>query len=129
MSDYNRTKNSKYILPKAVYNIVIWQIRDYYRMKETAAAILEESAAPADGMPHGSPSPDGVINKVARRLELLALVELIDDELGKIPKDYRRGVWNNILYRTAFPQDADRTTYARYKSKMIYNIAERRHML
>lgn len=128
MRDYNRRKG-KYILPMAVFHQVLWQVRDYYRLKAEADAILDESAPPPDGMPHGDPSPDGVFNKVARRMELLRVPDLIDDELSKIPLEYRHGVWRNILYRTAFPNDADRTTYARYKSRMIYNLAERQGMI
>ena len=129
MRDYQR-KKGKYILPDTVYHRIIWQIRDYYRLKSEAEAIIEEGGAlDLDGMPHGTPSPDGVFNKVQRRLMLLGFVEMVDDELGKIPKEYRQGVWRNILYRTAFPDDADRTTYARYKSRMIYNLAERQGLI
>ena len=129
MRDYQR-KKGKYILPDAVYHQVLWQIRDYYRLKAEADAIVEEGGGlNNDGMPHGSPSQDGVFNKVARRMELLRVPDLIDDELSKIPLEYRHGVWRNILYRTAFPNDADRTTYARYKSRMIYNLAERQGMI
>lgn len=129
MKDYQR-KKGKYILPDAVYHQVLWQIRDYYRLKTEADAIIEEGGALAnDGMPHGTPSPDGVFNKVQRRLDLLRIVDMVDDELAKIPKEYRAGVWRNILYRTAFPSDADRTTYARYKSRMIYNLAQRQGLI
>ena len=129
MKDYQR-KKGKYILPDAVYHQVLWQIRDYYRLKTEADAIIEEGGSLAnDGMPHGTPSPDGVFNKVQRRLDLLRIVDMVDDELAKIPKEYRAGVWRNILYRTAFPSDADRTTYARYKSRMIYNLAQRQGLI
>lgn len=128
MRDYQR-KKSKYILPDAVYHQVLWQIRDYYRLKDEAQAILEESPPPPDGLPHGNPDPDGVMKKVARRLELVRMTDMIEDELQRIPPEYRRGVWASILYRTAFPADADRTTYARYKSSMIYNIAERQGLI
>lgn len=128
MRDYQRKKD-KYILPRAVYHIVLWQMRDYHRLKETAAAILEESTPPADGMPHGAPSADGLANKAIRRAELTRITDIIEDELERIPKEYRRGVWNNILYRTRFPIDADRTTYARYKSRMIYRVAERQGLI
>ena len=121
--EYQR-KKSKYILPDAVYFQVIWQIRDYYRLKDMADAILGESSGMGDGMPHGSPSPDGVFNKAIRRMELTRITNAIDEAYAQIPDEYQRGVWNNILYRTSVPQDADRATYARYKSKMIYHIAE-----
>ena len=128
MRDYQR-KKGKYILPDTVYHQVLWQIRDYYRLKTEAEAIIDEGGSLLDGMPHGSPSPDGVFKKAARRMELLRITDLIDDELKKIPQEYRHGVWRNILYRTAFPADADRTTYARYKSAMIFHLAERQGLI
>ena len=41
----------------------------------------------------------------------------------KVPKEYRKGVWNNIQNRCPFPIDADRSTYARWKSKFIRDVA------
>ena len=128
MRDYQR-KKGKYILPDAVYHQVLWQIRDYYRLKDEALAVLEESPPPPDGLPHGDPDPDGVLKKAIRRIDLQRVTDLIEDELEKIPKEYRRGVWLNIQYRTAFPSDAGRATYARYKSIMIYNLALRQGMI
>lgn len=129
MSDYQRTKDSKYILPQPVYHQILWQIRDYYRLKDLADAILSESPGMGDGMPHGSISADGVFNKAARRLELTRITDMIDKELAQIPKEYQRGVWNNILYKTGFPMDADRSTYARYKSRMIFRLAEKQGLI
>ncbi len=129
MRDYRRT-TGKYVLPDAVYHQVLWQIRDYYRLKSEADAIAEETGCLiGDGMPHGSPSNDGVFRKVQRRLDLLRIVDMVDKEMAMIPREYQQGVWRNILYRTAFPIDADRSTYSRYKSRMIYNIAERQGLI
>ena len=128
MRDYQR-KKGKYTLPNTVYHQVLWQIRDYYRLKDEAQAVLDESPPPPDGLPHGDPDPDGVLKKAMRRIDLLRVTDMIDDELEQIPKEYRRGVWLNILYRTAFPNDAGRSTYARYKSRMIYHLAERQGLI
>lgn len=128
MRDYQR-KKGKYILPTPVYHQVIWQIRDYYRLKDMADAIIDESPGMGDGMPHGSPSPDGVYNKAIRRMEYTRVTDAIDKQLGQIPKEYQRGVWNNILYQTAFPMDADRSTYVRYKSRFIYQLAEELNLI
>ncbi len=123
MRDY-RPKKGKYVLPAPVYFQVIWQIRGYYLYKDMADAIIDESPGMGDGMPHGSPSPDGVFNKAIRRMKYIEITDLIDKELAKIPQEYRQGVWNNIVYHAAFPCDADRSTYVRHKSKFIYRIAE-----
>lgn len=130
MRDYQR-KKGKYVLPTSeLYNLVIWQIRNYYRFKDMADAIREQKASGmGDGMPHGSVSPDGVLNKAIRCIEYSNVTDAIDKALNQIPTEYKRGVWNNILYRSAFPMDADRSTYVRYKSKFIYQVAEELNLI
>ena len=125
MRDYQRKKNNKYILPSAVYHQTIWTIRDYYRMKEEADAILTESSSALDGMPHGNRTVDVVTKKAIRRELLVEKVSAIDSALSEVPSEYRGPIWKNILYRTPFPTYADRSTYGRNKSKFIASVAER----
>ena len=120
MKDYQRQKGNRYILPRTLYHQTVWQIRDYYRLKEQADAILEESPPPPDGQPHGTSIGDQVAVKAIR---------LIEKEKQMIPKEYRDGVWNNILFGTAYPDDADRSTYGRYKSKFVYSVARGLYLL
>jgi len=125
MRDYQRKKNNKYILPSAVYHQTIWTIRDYYRMKEEADAILTESSAALDGMPHGNNTPDIVFRKAVRREKIITKITAIDTALSDIPDEYQKPIWKNILYGTPFPIYADRSTYGRNKAKFIANVAER----
>lgn len=124
MKDYNRRKG-KYILPRAVYLATIWQIRDYYRMKEEASAILDESPPPPDGMPKGTAIGDVVFSKAVRRAEYINKTRAIEETLLIVPKEYRRGVWCNIMRGDPYPMDADRSTYTRWKSRYIYECAHR----
>lgn len=102
MRDYQARK-TKYILPRTVYHQTVWRIRDYYRMKERA----EETQEPE------------------KRRRYQEWVEKVDDALQRLPEEYRRAVWENIQHGQAFPLDADRSTYGRYKSKFIFFVAER----
>lgn len=129
MRDYQRTKNNKYLLPTAVYHAVIWQVRDYYRMKDEADAIIESSPPPSDGMPKGTAVGDQVLNKALRRAEYVEKIKEIDAALEDVPKEYRRGVWHNIQWRDPFPLDADRSTYARWKSRFLMDVAYRLGLL
>lgn len=122
MRDYQAT-NNPYALPEDVYRQSLWFIRGYYRRREEAAAILDESPAPSDGLPHGSGTSDPVSAKAARRSDLIRDNEIIDREREKIPAEYREAVWQNIHFRTPYPVYADRHTYGRYKSKLIYLVA------
>ena len=124
MRDYMRRK-TKYVLPRTVYHQALWKIRDYYRLSEEARAIIDDSPAPPDGQPgaHGK-TTDVVASKAEKREEIMDEIKKIDSALNMIPQEYRRGVWMNVHWGTRFPVDASRETYSRYKSKLIYYVAE-----
>lgn len=122
MKDYQR-KTGKYILPGNLYMQTVYQIRDYHRLKEEADAILNESPPPPDGQPHGSSKKGEVERKAMRREKILQTVRVIDDAKEQIPEEYRKGVWENVMYRAAFPDDAHRNTYGLHKSRFIYTVA------
>ena len=124
--EYQRQKNNQYILPTAVYNHTIWQIRDYRRLKEALADIPQESPESPDGMPRGRGGVgDPVYAKAVKMAAIRRVVDAIESELKAIPSEYRRGVWESIQERKRFPNDADRSTYGRYKSKYVYSVAVR----
>lgn len=125
MRDYQRQKNNKYLLPPAVYHRTIWTIRDYYRLVAEAEDLLTNSPPPSDGMPKDGAISDPVFQRAQRRYELKRQARAIDGALVIIPKEYRTGVWSNIQWNKRFPNDAGRATYARYKSKYIYEVASK----
>lgn len=125
MRDYQRQKNNRYILPRALYHQTLWQIRDYYRLKEKADAILTESPAPADGMPRGTDISDQVADRAIKRETTTATIKIIEEERDRIPEEYRIAIWNNVMFGNPFPQLADRSTYGRHKSAFVYNVARR----
>lgn len=131
MAEYQRKRGNKYILPTATYNATIWIIRDYYRMKEDAANILVSSPED-DGQPKGGGTGDPVFSKAAQREELIRRITVIEGERDKIPEVYREGVWQNVLYRSGYPTStvpADRTTFARHKSRFVYGVAKKLKMI
>ena len=123
---YQRQKNNKYILPTAVYNHTIWQIRDYKRLKEALTLIPQKSPAPPDGMPKAQGyTGDPTYEKVLKMEDIRRVTDAIEEELLLIPPEYRKGVWESIQERKKFPDDADRSTYGRYKSRYVYGVAIR----
>lgn len=131
MRDYQRLKQTKYILPRSVYHTTLWRIRDYFRLKQLADDIIKENSA-NDGMCVYSMTntiSDTVASKVVRRDKYLSEVKKIDDALILIPTEYRQGVWNNIQFGQPYPLDAGRATYGRYKSKFIYKVAEKFNLI
>ena len=125
MRDYQRQKNNKYILSRAVYHKTLWQIRDYYRLKEEAEGILHESSPVSDGMPRGTVIGDPVHSKAVRREEALHIIKIIEEEKAKIPEEYQKGVWDSIQYGSRYPLNANRSTYGRWKSFFVYHVAEK----
>ena len=125
MRDYQRQRNNEYYLPNAVYKQVLWQIRDYYRMREELQRIMDESPPPPDGMPHGSGKGQPVESIVIRRERYADKVRAIDDALEEVPEEYRSGIWQHIVFFKPYPKDADRTTYWRWKAKFLFDVAEK----
>ena len=124
--DYQRQRNNKYLLPNTVYNKTLWTIRDYYRVKETLNSLADTSAGIAydKDKVQTSSNPDTVFNAAVRYGDAKHIVNIIDHARANMPKEYQQGVWNNILFHSRFPLDADRSTYGRVKSRFIYDVAE-----
>lgn len=129
MSKEYQRRTTKYILPGNLYMQTVYLIRDYHRMVEEAEAIIEESPAPPDGQPRGTAPSNPVEQKVMRRDKYLHIIEIIQEAKAEIPKEYRTGVWMNLMYTEPFPEDADRTTYGRYKSRFVYEVAKKIYFL
>lgn len=126
MRDYQRRKNNKYQLPTTVYHKTVWSIRDYYRVKETLNSIADTAIGISydKDKVQTSGNSDTVFNAAVKYGEAKHLVECVDKARKKMPDEYQLGVWNNIQFYNAFPNDADRSTYGRVKSKFIYDVAE-----
>ncbi len=124
MKDYQRIKQTKYILPRATYFQALWTIRDYNRLKEECEEILHESPSPADGQPKGTGIGDPVAAKAFRREKGLEILKAIDRAKGIIPEEYISGIWKNIQYGEAMPLDASRATYGRWKSRFVFEVAK-----
>lgn len=124
MKEYQRVKNNKYILPRAVYNQTLWRIRDYYRLKETAEELIFTSSN-SDGMPKSNEISDTTARTAEKREKYLKDVKVIELEIKTIPNEYQKGVWNSIMFGEQYPSDADRSTYGRYKSEFIFNVAKK----
>lgn len=122
--DYQqKRRNGKYILPATVYHQAIWLIRDYYRMKGEMEEIITASPSHPEGMPSGGGLSNEVESKVMQRMKYFKKVDIIERMFQEIPVEYQKGVWNNIQYGKAYPKDACRATYSRYKSMYIYLVA------
>lgn len=121
--DYQRSKNNPWILPYNLYRQTLYAIRDYERLKEEYEDMLTGSAINIDGQPKGTKIGDPTIILAIKAENIHNRIRAIEKAKETIPKEYVKGVWQNIVYDAPFPDDADRTTYGRYKSKFVYEAA------
>lgn len=125
--DYQRKINNKYKLPKAIYHQTLWIIRDYERVKKQLENTLNCSNSNKDinSFIQTNRTSNPVLNEVIKRDKYFNYVKIIEKSLNVIPTEYQKGVWDNITKYKAYPLNADRSTYGRYKSKFIHEVAER----
>ena len=126
MRDYQKKKNNPWRLPKYLYKQTLNLIRDYHRLKEEYEDALHSS--PQDSSSGRSSMPgDPTGAKVIKLEKLHERIQAIEKAKREIPEVYMQGVWNSIVHGAAYPEDADRTTYWRYKAKFVYQVAENMH--
>ncbi len=108
MRNYQRQKNNPYKLPQSLYRRMIDLVKDYERIKQRRENIVN----------------DAVENKAIKLAVLNRDCEAVEKALAKIPKEYHKGIMDNILYHAKYPYIASERTYGYQKSKFIYLIAE-----
>ena len=124
MRDYIPKREFPYKLPRNVYYQALYAVRDYARVRSEYKEMLHASA-PSDGQPHGSTPGDPTGKLAARRAELSDKLTAIDRALCEIPKEYRRGVADNVRYGAGYPLTmAGIATWSRYRRKFLYYVAK-----
>ena len=122
MRDY-QTKKERRVLPKDVYMRVIWTIRGYYRMKEDLDAAIDEQPDPDQPRVQGGTPGSQTEAKAMKREHDRDMVAAIDKALEQIPKEYRHGVWQKVMYNAPYPDDAALKTYSGYKTEFVLRAA------
>ena len=123
MREYQTLKEKK-ILPKDIYMQTIWRIRGYYRMKENLQDSLDEQPDPRQPHVSGGVKGSPTETKAMKRENDRDMVAAIDKALATIPKEYRHGVWQKVMYNAPYPEDAATKTYSGYKTEFIIRAAK-----
>lgn len=113
-----------YSLPKAVYYQALYAVRDYDRLRAEYDDILHASAAPPDGLPHGSGSGQPVADKALRLNAISTKLTAIERALSGIPPEYRRGVLDNVRYGAPYPYTASYPTWSRWRRRFLWLAAK-----
>ena len=122
--DYQPQKNNPYLLPQPLYRMTLAFIRDHERKLSEYRDLADDSPPPPDGQPRGSATSNPTERAGIRRAELWIAISGVEDALATIPKEYQKGVWENIVLYKRYPDDANPKTYRRYKARFIYKVAE-----
>ena len=123
MAEYQR-KLGKYVLPGTVYMKTLYQIRDYFRLKEKIQDAIDESPDPRAPKSTGGKKVSPTERKALKVSDDSNIVRAIDKALNDIPEEYRKGVWRSVMYNEPYPLDASRSTYGLHKSRFVYKVAE-----
>jgi len=125
VSDYQSTKNNPFLLPDTLYPRVIALIRDYHRLKDDYQEILHDGGRRYSTIQprSGNKKSDETMHKAIRLSVVSDDLRAIDQALVLVPHEYRSGIKDNIIHRMRYPDDADISTYKRWKQKFIYNVA------
>lgn len=127
MRDY-KLKSSG--LQPHVYAQVVAIVKGYESMKTEYEDILQrQNSVFLNGQPKGSRIADRTSRDAAKRADLSEKIEAIDQAISSIPEEYRKGIWNNAVHGTPYPDEAHRSTYWRYKAKIFQDIAKRMYWI
>lgn len=122
MRNYQKQKNNPYKLPHNLYMRMLYLVRDYERIRSEREDILQSSPAP-DGVP-ASGTGNPTERKAIKLAELDRECEAVTRALSSVPREYRKGITDNICYGSSYPLDADPETYGRWRRRLLYYTAK-----
>lgn len=127
MRDYQREKNNPYWLPTDLYRQTLYLVRDYKRLKQEHTDIILSTNAQQEGR---SSLPTDPTCQIAMRLEnIFERISAVEKAFNIIPEEYQNGIYKNITEFEAYPLDAGRNTYGRWKARFIFQVARNMHWI
>lgn len=121
MREYQTSKEK--VLPKDIYMTTLHYIRGYYRRKENLQDKVDASPDPRQPHIKGGTKGSPTETKAMQREKDRDIVAAIDRALETIPEEYRRGVWQKVMYNAPYPDDAAVSTYSNYKADFVIRAA------
>lgn len=130
MRDYQCGHNNPYWLPQTLYRRCLALVRDYERLKAERDNIIYAGGT-GDGQPHGESPISTTEAKALRLAEMDADCEAVERALERIPTEYRRGVYTNVVYGIRLDNlpYACRNTYSKWRQRFLYHVAKHKYWL
>ena len=124
-------QKNEFTIPKSAYYRTIYLIKDLPRLLEEADAII--GATPPETETPEIQRQRNLRATETQNLQYAAIMADIRDIqnaiIEAVPPDKRMAIMENILDGKAYPIDCDRRTYGRYKQKLVYILATKRHYI
>lgn len=121
MKIYWSEKHIKEPLPRSLYIRIIWQIRDYARMKERMEEVV--CSTPSEFMQASDKSfSDPTGTKAVMVAAISNEINAIEKALGMIPAEYHKGIVDNICLGRPYPAYACISTWKRWKHRLVNQI-------
>ena len=111
--------NRQYLLPKEIYHQTQWLIRSYPWKKAAYEAAIGKAVV-MDGQPKGSGTSDPTVRDTEERLKYHDDVTAVEKALEKLPREYRSGIFNAVVYRSSYPDYAGIATWKRWRQRFVY---------
>ena len=122
MRDYQRIKNNQYGRPADVYRRALAHVRAYPHLCTRRREMLfAQQGAKWD------PTPD----KAIRLAQLGADIAVVEQALNHIPKEYRKGLMDNILQDQPMHHlsGACVETWSRWRRVLLWRVAKQMHWI
>jgi DNA-directed RNA polymerase specialized sigma24 family protein len=130
MRDYQCGHNNPYWLPQTLYRRCLALVRDYERLKAERDNIIYAGGT-GDGQPHGESPVSTTEAKALRLVEIDADCDAVERALERLPAEYRRGVYTNVVYgvcQWALTGASDRT-WSRWRHMLLYTVAKNKRWI
>lgn len=111
-------------LPKETQKTAAWYVKLWPRYVLRREEILSATHRP--DVPASSRAASDPTGRTVVELEkVTTIITVIEKARDTLPEDFRRGVWNNALLGSMFPDYADIKTWKAYKNDFLYEVARR----
>jgi len=124
MRNYQPKKNNNYKLDKNLFSRMLYLVKDYHRMKARIEELSGELSH-TEGSSSSGQHSDSTLHKAIRIERMSEDCRAVDWALAQIPEEFRKIIFNKILFDRAYPLCADPSTYSRWKCRFLYYLAEK----
>ena len=140
--EYVRKKPIEYSLPPSLYLRVLHTVRDYPRMKQDIGDVLYGGSSAIYNEEYAKKNKEGKVeikraimpkakhvgketeNKALKVAQTHDTIKAIDDALVKIPQEYRKHIFDNVVDKKPYPYFANKATWSRWRVRFLYYVAD-----